>query len=75
MRASTCGSMKRAPGEMVAAVVMGSNWLHLRHRHRHELEQLVDDLVRGDAFRLGVEVEQHPMPEHRMGQGRECPRS
>ena len=65
--------MNRAPGIELVAILdlrsrvsdLGSR-LHPRPRHRHRLEQLVDQRVARDAFRLRVEVGQHAVAQHRV---------
>src|ERR1051325_918477 len=52
MRASTTGSMKRAPGIAWISTAMS----HTRARERNDLEQPIDDLVGRHAFGLRVEV-------------------
>src|SRR5215207_4914920 len=56
MRASTFGSTKRAPGNECCSMLPV---LHTRSWCRHCFEQLIDDRVAGDPFRLGVEVREH----------------
>src|SRR3954447_24609093 len=64
MRARTLGTTNRAPG-MADESIMGS---HPRTGHRHVLEQAVDQGVAGNPFRLRVEVGQHAVAQHRMGE-------
>ena len=52
MRASTAGSMKRAPGMTWVSTAIS----HPRARQRHGLEQAIDDRVGRHTFRLRVEV-------------------
>src|SRR5689334_21757808 len=75
MRASTTGSMKRAPGMAWISTAIGDSSTmngdrasHARSRQRHHFEQPIDDLVRGHAFRLGVEVGDDAVTHHRMSQ-------
>ena len=42
--------------------------LHAALRHRHGLEEAVDDRVRVDALRLGVEVGHDPVTQDRLGE-------
>src|SRR5688572_2638193 len=64
IRARTFGSTNRAPGtaEVVAVISHSGAW------HRHRLEQPIDQRVAGHPFRLRVEVRQHAVAEHGMGE-------
>src|SRR3954467_9701858 len=66
MRARTLGSRKRPPGVSVCAAARCVMPLHPGLRHGDRLEQLVDHLARAAALRLGVEVRQHAVAEHRV---------
>src|SRR5688500_18219779 len=61
-RASTFGSTYRAPGIEEVVIIP----LHPRPRHWHRLQQPVDQRVAGDPLRLGVEVGEHAVPQHRV---------
>src|SRR5687768_6663086 len=67
IRASTFGSTNRAPGRMECSISRPK--LHAALRHRHGVEQLVDDAIGGHTLRLRVEVREHAVAEHRMGEG------
>src|SRR5689334_25252101 len=65
MRASTTGSTSVAPGTRVPEAV---STLHPRPRHRDDLQQLLDDLIRRHALRLGGKVREHAVAQHWLGQ-------
>src|SRR5205085_3841840 len=52
--------------ECVLCVLCVDRSSHSRLRHRHDLEQVVDDLIRRDPFRLGAEVGEHAVAQHGM---------
>src|SRR6266542_3608747 len=64
------GSTKRAPGMAWVSILQIGDWsfrnpqsamLHSTLRCRDGRQQLVDDRIRADAFRLGAEVREHPV--------------
>src|SRR5688572_29160734 len=68
MRASTTGSMKRAQGMALGLCPAARLISHSRTRKRHGLEQPINQDVGRDPFRLGVEVGDDAVPQHRMGE-------
>src|SRR5262245_41534567 len=56
----------RAPAPAPAPKSSARPASHPRTRHRHELQQLIDDLVRRHALRLRVEVLQDAVAQHRV---------
>src|SRR4030095_16098841 len=65
MRASTTGSMNRAPGIAWISTAMS----HTGAREWYDFEQPIDDLVGRHAFRLRVEVRDDAVPHHGMREG------
>src|ERR1700712_3271580 len=70
IRARIVGSRKDVAVSGATAVM---RWirnapLHPALRHWNSREETIDDLIRGHLLRLGVEVGQHAMAEHRLGE-------
>src|SRR5580704_2804388 len=70
IRASTLGSTNLAPGMALPSTSRAMvTILHPGLWHGYHLEELVDDLVGGDAFRFGAEVREHPVAQDRVRHG------